>query len=40
MFNIVKREDIKVELIWDMLQKKGKKVAALNVPFVVPTYSS
>ena len=37
--NIVKREDIKVEFIWDLLQKKGKKVAALNVPFVVPTYN-
>jgi predicted AlkP superfamily phosphohydrolase/phosphomutase len=37
--NIVKREDIKVDFIWDILQKAGKKVFALNVPFVVPPYS-
>jgi len=37
--NIVKREDIKVDFIWDVLDKKGKKVKALNVPFVVPPYS-
>jgi len=36
---IVKREDIKVEFIWDILHEKGKKVKALNVPFVVPPYS-
>jgi predicted AlkP superfamily phosphohydrolase/phosphomutase len=36
---IVKREDIKVEFIWDILHKKGKKVKALNVPFIVPPYS-
>jgi predicted AlkP superfamily phosphohydrolase/phosphomutase len=35
---LVKREDIKVEFIWDILQKEGKKVKALNVPFVVPPY--
>ena len=37
--NIVKREDIKVEFIWDILDKEGKRVKALNVPFVVPPYS-
>jgi predicted AlkP superfamily phosphohydrolase/phosphomutase len=37
--NIVKREDIKVDFIWDVLDKEGKKAKALNVPFVVPPYS-
>ena len=37
--NIVKREDIKVDFIWDVLDKEGKKVKALNVPFIVPPYS-
>jgi len=37
--NIVKREDIKVDFIWDVLDKEGRKVKALNVPFVVPPYS-
>ncbi|MCL0064542.1 alkaline phosphatase family protein [Dehalococcoidia bacterium] len=36
---IVKREDIKVEFIWDILHRQGKKVKALNVPFVIPPYS-
>ncbi len=36
---LVKREDIKVEFIWDILQRKGRKVKVLNVPFVVPPYS-
>jgi len=36
---IVKREDIKVDFIWDILQREGRDVRALNVPFVVPTYS-
>jgi predicted AlkP superfamily phosphohydrolase/phosphomutase len=36
---IVKREDIKVEFIWDRLYKAGKDVRALNVPFIVPPYS-
>ncbi len=35
---LVKREDIKVEFIWDILHKEGKKVRALNIPFVVPPY--
>jgi len=37
--NIVNREDIEVEFIWDILYQQGKKVAALNVPFIVPPYS-
>jgi len=37
--NIVKREDIKVDFIWDVLHKEGKRVKALNVPFIVPPYS-
>jgi len=36
--NLVRREDIKVEFIWDILQRWGKKVYVLNVPFVVPPY--
>ena len=37
--NIVKREDINVDFVWDVLDKEGKKVKALNVPFIVPPYS-
>lgn len=37
--NIIKREDIKVDFIWDILQKSGKKVNAVNVPFIVPPYT-
>ncbi|NOR78945.1 MAG: hypothetical protein GQ523_11160 [Methanophagales archaeon] len=36
---IVKRADIKVDFIWDILHARGKNVKALNVPFVVPPYS-
>lgn len=36
---LVRREDIKVQFIWDILHQQGKKVMALNVPFVVPPYS-
>lgn len=36
---LVKREDIKVDFIWDILEREGKKIKALNVPFVVPPYS-
>jgi len=36
--NIVRREDIKVDFIWDILQRQGKVARALNVPFVVPPY--
>jgi predicted AlkP superfamily phosphohydrolase/phosphomutase len=37
--NIVKRQDIKVDFIWDVLDREGKRAKALNVPFVVPPYS-
>ena len=37
--DIVKRADINVDFIWDILSKEGKVVKALNVPFVVPPYS-
>lgn len=36
---IVRREDIKVDFIWDLLDRKGVSVKALNVPFVVPPYN-
>lgn len=36
---LIKREDIKVDFIWDILDKMGKKVKVLNCPFVVPPYS-
>jgi len=36
---LVKREDIKVEFIWDILHREGKNVKVLNVPFIVPPYS-
>lgn len=37
--SIVQREDIKVDFIWDILQREGKEAKALNVPFIVPPYS-
>lgn len=37
--NIVKRQDIEVDFIWDILQREGRKVKAYNIPFIVPTYS-
>lgn len=36
---IVRREDIKVDFIWDLLQRAGKKAVAINIPFVVPPFS-
>ncbi len=36
--NIVRREDIKVDFIWDIVHGEGKAARALNVPFVVPPY--
>lgn len=36
---IVAREDIKVEFIWDILDRKGISIKALNIPFVVPPYN-
>lgn len=37
--SLVKRQDMKVEFIWDILDREGKKVRVLNVPFIVPPYS-
>lgn len=36
---IVRREDIKAEFIWDLLDRAGVSVKALNVPFIVPPYN-
>jgi len=36
---IVAREDIKVEFIWDKLDRAGISVRVLNVPFIVPPYN-
>ena len=36
---LIRREDIKIDFIWDILHREGKKVKALNVPFIVPPYS-
>jgi len=36
---IVRRENIKVDFIWDILHKQGRRVKVLNVPFIVPPYS-
>ncbi len=36
--NIVKRKDIKIDFIWDVLERQGKRAVALNVPFIVPPY--
>ncbi|UCG95427.1 MAG: alkaline phosphatase family protein [archaeon] len=33
------REDISVEFIWDVLDKRGYDIRALNVPFVVSPYN-
>jgi len=33
------REDIKVDFIWDILERNKKKAAALNIPFVYPPYN-
>jgi len=35
---IVRREDIPVQFIWDLLHTKGIFVMVLNVPFVIPPY--
>ncbi len=37
--SIVRRQDIKVDFIWDILQRQGRGVKVLNVPFIVPPYS-
>ena len=36
---LIKREDIRVEFIWDILHREGREVKALNIPLVVPPYS-
>jgi len=36
---LVRRQDVKVDFIWDVLQRQGRRVRALNVPFVVPPFS-
>ena len=36
---LIKREDIKVEFIWDILHREGREAKVVNVPFVVPPYS-
>jgi predicted AlkP superfamily phosphohydrolase/phosphomutase len=36
---IVTRNDIKVDFIWDLLDQRGISVKALNVPFIVPPYN-
>jgi predicted AlkP superfamily phosphohydrolase/phosphomutase len=36
---IVTRQDIHVDFIWDLLDKEGISVKALNVPFIVPPYN-
>jgi predicted AlkP superfamily phosphohydrolase/phosphomutase len=36
---IVGREDIHSEFIWDLLDRKGISVKALNIPFIVPPYN-
>jgi predicted AlkP superfamily phosphohydrolase/phosphomutase len=36
---IVRREDINAEFIWDLLDRAGVSVKALNVPFIVPPYN-
>ncbi len=36
---LVKREDINVDFIWDILFKKGIDIRAMNVPFVIPPFN-
>jgi len=36
---IVKREDIPVKFIWDLLDEREHNVKVINTPFVVPTFS-
>jgi predicted AlkP superfamily phosphohydrolase/phosphomutase len=37
--NIQERSDIKVDFIWDILDKRGYDVRALNIPFIYPPYN-
>ncbi len=36
---LVKREDIPVEFIWEILHKRGYKCYAFNIPITIPTYN-
>jgi len=36
---LLKREDIRVEFIWDILHRNGREAKVLNVPFIIPPYS-
>ncbi len=36
---LIKREDIPVEFIWDILYKKGYDVYVFNLPITIPTYN-
>ena len=36
---IVTRDDIEVDFIWDLFDQRGISVKALNVPFIVPPYN-
>ncbi len=33
------RNDIRAEFVWDILARKGARIKALNVPFIVPPYN-
>ncbi len=36
---LLQREDIALDFIWDILDRKGYKTFALNIPFVLPPYN-
>ncbi|MFH1597597.1 MAG: alkaline phosphatase family protein [Patescibacteria group bacterium] len=36
---VLTRYDVKVEFIWDILNREGINVKAINVPFIVPPYN-
>lgn len=36
---VQERKDVKADFIWDILDREGKKVKALNIPFIVPPYN-
>ncbi|MCD6225920.1 alkaline phosphatase family protein [bacterium] len=37
--HLVKRKDIKVDFVWDVLDRKGISVVALQIPFVMPPFN-
>jgi predicted AlkP superfamily phosphohydrolase/phosphomutase len=37
--NIVRRQDLHFDFVWDVLARAGKTAKAMNIPFVVPPYS-